>query len=50
MDDHRVDDLYVTWPDNAVIYVVDKLGSYGTKFLRLDVRLTTKMYRGLYQT
>ena len=32
MGDQRVDDLYVTWPDDAVMYAVDMLGSHGTKF------------------
>ena len=34
MGDQRVGDLKVPWPDDAVIYAVDMLGSHDTKFCR----------------
>ena len=41
MGDQRVDNLYIIWLDDAVIYTVDKLGSHGNKFRRRDVTSAT---------
>ena len=32
MGDQRVGDLWVTWPDDAVFYILGKRGNHDTKF------------------
>ena len=50
MGDQQVVGLQVTWPVDAVIYAIDKLGSHDTKFQRRDVTSATNSYRALCQT
>ena len=49
IDDQRVDDLKVAWPNGAVIYAVNMLSSHDTKFCR-DVTSPTTLYRAPCQT